>query len=280
MKIPCHGRQEPRQIIESRGVSLGMNRGWLLLFAELILTSATPDRMDPVIAAIRAELEENADPAIQKTSQRFFREDITCYGLKTAAVTAIAKQHWKEIRSREKEEIFLLCEELYQSGYLEEAFIVSAWVPNLADRFEEQDIAVFERWIDSWITNWAACDGFCNHAVGDFIVQFPERVADLKRWATSPNRWLRRAACVSLIVPAKRGAFLPEVFTLADLVLTDQDDMVQKGYGWLLKEASRKHTADVFDFVMERKAVMPRTALRYAIELMPAELKAEAMMRG
>ena len=56
--------------------------------------------------------------------------------------------------------------------------------------------------------------------------------------------------------------------------------MVQKGYGWLLKEASRKHTDKVFSYVMQHKAVMPRTALRYAIELMPKELKAEAMKRG
>ena len=54
----------------------------------------------------------------------------------------------------------------------------------------------------------------------------------------------------------------------------------QKGYGWLLKEASRKHTTEVFDYVMRNRAVMPRTALRYAIELMPKELKAEAMKKG
>jgi 3-methyladenine DNA glycosylase AlkD len=112
------------------------------------------------------------------------------------------------------------------------------------------------------------------------MMQFPERVADLSRWATSPNRWMRRAACVSLIVPAKRGGFLPEVFTLASLVLTDPDDMVQKGYGWLLKEASRKHTDEVFAFVIQHKKVMPRTALRYAIELMPKDLKVEAMRKG
>jgi 3-methyladenine DNA glycosylase AlkD len=55
--------------------------------------------------------------------------------------------------------------------------------------------------------------------------------------------------------------------------------MVQKGYGWLLKEASRKHEKDVFDYVMRNKKAMPRTALRYAIELMPKDLKAEAMKK-
>jgi len=236
--------------------------------------------MDPVIAAIRKELSENADPVIRDTSKRFFKEEITCYGVKTAAVTAIAKKYWKEVRSREKREIFTLCEEFYRSGYLEEAFIVSTWAHALSDRFEPGDLAVFEHWIDTGITNWAACDNFCNHAVGDFMMKYPERVADLKRWATSPNRWMRRASCVSLIVPAKHGEFLSEAFMLADMVLTDPEDMVQKGYGWLLKEASRKHPTEVFTYVMQNKAVMPRTALRYAIELMPKEMKAEAMRRG
>jgi len=130
-----------------------------------------------------------------------------------------------------------------------------------------------------WITNWAACDGFCNHAVGDFITKYPDQVGVLKRWAISPNRWVRRAACVSLIIPVKHGEYLSEVFELADLVLTDPDDMVQKGYGWLLKEASRKHTHEVFAYVMKKKSVMPRTSLRYAIELMPKELRSEAMKK-
>lgn len=235
--------------------------------------------MDPVIAAIRKELEEKADPAIRESSKRFFKEEISCYGLKTADVTAIAKRYWKEVRSREKSDIFALCEELYGSGYLEEAFIVSSWIPSLSDRFEPQDLMVFERWIDRWITNWAACDGFCNHAVGDFITKYPDQIGVLKRWAISPNRWMRRAACVSLIIPVKHGEYLSEVFELADLVLTDPDDMVQKGYGWLLKEASRKHTHEVFTYVMKKKSVMPRTALRYAIELMPKELRSEAMKK-
>jgi 3-methyladenine DNA glycosylase AlkD len=73
--------------------------------------------------------------------------------------------------------------------------------------------------------------------------------------------------------------FLGNVFEIADLLLTDNDDMVQKGYGWLLKEASRKHQKEVFDYVMRNKKAMPRTALRYAIELMPKDMKAEAMKK-
>lgn len=235
--------------------------------------------MDPVVEAIRQEFAAHADPEICEKSQRFFKEEVRCYGMKTATAISIAKKYWKEVKTRDKQEIFRLCEELYSSGMMEEAFVVSAWAPRLADRYEPGDIAVFRHWIETYITNWATCDGLCNHAVGDFIVQYPEEIAELKRWTQSENRWMRRAAAVSLIVPAKRGMFLGEAVEIADLLLTDTDDLVQKGYGWLLKEASRKHTDEVFSYVMANKRDMPRTALRYAIELMQKDLKAEAMKK-
>jgi len=235
--------------------------------------------MDPVISQIRQELNNQADSRIQKTSQRFFKEEIPCHGIKTAAVIVIAKNHWKEVKRRPKQEIFSLCEELYESGYLEESFIVSNWAHALSGRYEREDMAIFRHWINTYITNWASCDGFCNHTMGDFIEKFPEYISELKHWTLSDNRWMRRAAAVSLIIPAKQGKFLEEIIDIANLLLTDKDDMVQKGYGWLLKEASRKHQTEIFDYVIRNRKYMPRTALRYAIELMPKEQKAAAMKK-
>ena len=63
------------------------------------------------------------------------------------------------------------------------------------------------------------------------------------------------------------------------MLLSEEDDAVQKGYGWLLKEASRKHQKEVFNYVLENRKTMSRTALRYSIELMPKELKNEAMSK-
>jgi 3-methyladenine DNA glycosylase AlkD len=73
--------------------------------------------------------------------------------------------------------------------------------------------------------------------------------------------------------------FLKDIFGIADILLLDKDDMVQKGYGWMLKAASEAYQKEIFDYVVSKKTVMPRTALRYAIEKMPQELKAEAMRK-
>ena len=235
--------------------------------------------MQQLLKALRADLKKNADPATRDTFTRFFKEDILCYGIKSAALQRIAKQYWKQIRDWNKQKIFALCEELYKSDYCEEAFIVSQWVPQLSESFARSDLAVFKRWINTYINNWAKCDGFCNHAMGDYIEKFEEDLQELKTWTRSKNRWVKRAAAVSLILPARRGKYLADVLEIADALLLDPDDMVQKGYGWLLKEAGRLHCKEIFAYVMKNKNIMPRTSLRYAIELMPKELKTEAMKK-
>jgi 3-methyladenine DNA glycosylase AlkD len=235
--------------------------------------------MKQIIKEIRTELARNTDSATQKSFQRFFKEEVKYYGVKTATVGRIANKFWTDVKNLSKDEIFKLCEELYSSDYTEEAFIVSFWVPKLADKFELNDLDLFKKWIEKYINNWAKCDGFCNHSIGLFIEKYPEIIEELKTWTKSENRWLKRAAAVSLIIPAKEGKFLADIFEIADRLLLDKDDMVQKGYGWMLKEASRLHQKEVFDYVVKNKNIMPRTALRYAIELMPKELRAEAMKK-
>ena len=108
---------------------------------------------------------------------------------------------------------------------------------------------------------------------------FPDHVKRLRQWAGLPNRWMKRGAAVSLIIPARNGLFLEDVFSIADDLLLDPDDRVQKGYGWMLKAASQAHPDEVFAYVMGKKDSMPRTAYRYALEKMPKEWRAEAMKK-
>ena len=235
--------------------------------------------MQNIIEQLRAELQAAVDPATVASNERFFKEPVKMYGVKVATVTKMANRYWQEIKNSTKSEIFTLSEELLKSDYCEEAFVVAEWLPKLTTQFEPSDLAIFENWIDCYINNWAKCDSFCNHTIGNFINKFPKSVNTLKKWAHTSNRWMKRAAAVSLILPARHGNFLNDIFEIADILLLDKDDMVQKGYGWMLKEASRKHQQEVFDYVVRHKAVMPRTALRYAIELMPPEMRASAMKK-
>lgn len=165
-----------------------------------------------------------------------------------------------------KQEVFLLCEELWKSNYMEESFIACNWSYAMKMQFAPDDFEIFRRWIDTYVSNWASCDTFCNHTLGEFIIRYPSYLASLKEFTLSENRWMRRAAAVSLIVPARKGMFLSEIIDISDSLLLDKDDLVQKGYGWMLKVASQVYQQAIFDYVMKNKTLMPRTALRYAIE--------------
>lgn len=235
--------------------------------------------MEPVLERIRKDLRNQADEKTRESGKRFFKEEVETYGVKTNQVSKIAKAYFKEVKHLEKAEIFSLCEALWQSGYLEESFVACDWSYSLRKSYEPADFEVFERWLNSYVNNWASCDTFCNHTIGAFIEMHPGYLSRLRNWTKSDNRWVRRGAAVTLIAPARKGKYLNDIIEIADALLTDGDDMVQKGYGWLLKVASQTHQKEVFDYVVSRKEKMPRTALRYAIEKMPEELRKEAMKR-
>lgn len=233
-----------------------------------------------IITDMRRELENRTDPAGQAQAQRFFKEAIKVYGLKAGEVRKIGKKYFSQIKHLTKQEILALCEHLWQSGYNEEAGIACEWANSINKNYAAEDLAVFERWIDTYVTNWAACDTLCNHPVGTLVTMYPEQITTLKSWTPSVNRWKRRAAAVSLIIPARNGLFLNDIFEIADSLLTDTDDLVQKGYGWMLKAAAEAHMQAVFEFVTARKDRMPRTALRYAIEKMPPAMRKQAMAKA
>ncbi len=236
---------------------------------------------ETLLEAVRDALKEKVDPKTRDTSHRFFKqgEAARVYGVKTAEVRKIGKAFFSQIKTSPKEVIFDFCEALWQSNYLEEAVVACIWSEALSKQYTPSDFTILERWVNTYVDNWVACDTLCNHTIGDFVMKYPDYVAELMLWAKSPNRWVKRAAAVSLILPARKGWFLRDIFEIADTLLLDEDDMVQKGYGWLLKSASQAHQQEVFEYVLTNKAEMPRTALRYAIEKLPEAMRRDAMSK-
>lgn len=234
-----------------------------------------------IISDIRQALIDSIDPKALASSERYHKpgEAPNVHGVRMGEVGKIAKEGLKQIKGLSKQDIFELCEQLWQPGYLEESVVACIWAESLHKQYEPTDFKIFEHWVHDYLTNWADCDTLCNHTVGGFVMKYPEYIAELKKWATSSKRFVRRAAAVTLIIPARKGLFLNDIFEIADILLPDEDDLVQKGYGWMLKAASEADQQEVFNYVMSKKDIMPRTALRYAIEKMPADLKAEAMKK-
>jgi len=226
---------------------------------------------------IQNKLLKISNPQVAESGKRFFKEQIKIRGVKTPEVQKLAREYFSQIDIMEKSEVFNLCEDLMKTDYQEEFFIACEFSYRIRKKFEKSDFKIFEKWVSIYINNWAKCDTFCNHTMGTLIEKFPELISEIKKWTMSKNLWVRRASAVTFILSARHGKFIDDVFEIADSLLTDSEDMVQKGYGWALKAASEKYPKRVYDFAVKRVDKMPRTAFRYAIEKLPQEMRQLAM---
>ncbi|MFC1475384.1 DNA alkylation repair protein [Candidatus Zixiibacteriota bacterium] len=233
-----------------------------------------------IIQKLKTEITKHDKPENRHDYQRFFKEKLADpVGLKTPVLRKISKQCFKEIKDRPKKQILDIGDELLASGERYMRFFAFDWAGNVKHQYAKSDFTRFARWLKKYVDNWGSCDHLCCWPLGHLLLQFPELAAKTKKWTKAKNRWERRAAAVCLIVPVRQGLLLKEVCQTADLLLTDEDDMVQKGYGWMLKDASNRFPDEVFQYVMAHKTKMPRTALRYAIEKLAAQRRREAMKK-
>jgi 3-methyladenine DNA glycosylase AlkD len=219
------------------------------------------------------------NPKNIKDYSRFHKDGKTHIEIATPLVRNVSLKNFKEIKNLEKKQIFSLCERLLRikgSGYQDIAF---DWAFRLKKKFQKEDFKIFESWLKKYVNTWGGCDDLCTHALGEFIYQFPEFLPQTTGWTKSKNKWFRRASAVILIYPLRKGKYLKEAFGVAKILLNDNDDLVQKGYGWMLKEASKLYRNEIFNFVFKNKNLMPRTALRYAVEKLPEKFKKQAMAK-
>lgn len=230
-----------------------------------------------LVASVLGELKALADPDRKRGHEIYFKGTIDSLGIPMAQVLMVARQFARDLRQADRVTVFDICEALFKSGGFEASIIACHWSRIPRKQYEASDIRVFGRWLDRYVGNWATCDTFCNHSVAMLLERYPHTADTLLSWARSPNRWVRRGAAVSLIVPAKKGLFTGTILAIASILLHDEDDMVQKGYGWMLKEAYAAHPSELEEFILGHAGEMPRTAFRYAIEKWPPALRKQAM---
>jgi len=109
--------------------------------------------MSILAAKIREDLRRSADPKAKESMQRFFKEPLNCYGMKTAEIAKIMKAHLGEALALGKAGVFALCEELFASGIYEEGIIAASWADKVAGGFVPGDAATFRGWVERYINN-------------------------------------------------------------------------------------------------------------------------------
>ena len=199
-------------------------------------------------------------------------------GRKTKLFRDVAKRYKKEISSLDISEIYRLCEELLRNRGRGETTIAYQIIFDNRKKYNKETFDVFEKWLHQYIEDWWDCDDFMTHAFYDILMKYPENMDRLKNWIKSDNFAVRRSAAVILIRPAQKGLLANgKIFDICDLLMDDPHYLVQKGYGWLLKESVKSYHDFVVEYIESNIHRMSRTAFRYALEKLPKEEKARLM---
>jgi len=218
---------------------------------------------------IRRALKDGGSASRAKGVQWFFKEEIKSYGWYTADLRAVAVRVRHDMaQEREMEFVVSVADKLFSGRNLEEKVFAVFLLEKQTQLFGDKEFKLFTSWLDR-ISSWADHDALVHYLIAPMVAGKPVRTKQVFRWAKSPSRWLRRAACVALIRGAREKRFFQEIVRLSGMLLKDQDDMVQKGLGWLLRETAKYDPARTVPYLMKIRGHAPRLVLRTACETLP-----------
>lgn len=170
-----------------------------------------------------------------------------------------------------------VADRLFSGPVLEEKIAAVFLLEKLAAEFGDREFKLFESWLDR-ISSWSDHDALVHDLIAPMMIAKPSRVKEIVRWARSHDPWHRRAACVALIRGSRARMFFKEITKLSDSLLADQDDMVRKGLGWLLRETAKFDPVRTVSYLMTIQKRAPRLVLRTACETLPEPSRAKVLL--
>jgi 3-methyladenine DNA glycosylase AlkD len=227
--------------------------------------------LHPTKTGVSRALAKLARPVGAFNAERYFRGDhgLRFYNVGTKPMRAFARSIYVANRDEwSVDQAMRLADQLIADPYLETKSVGIELVARYRRSFTPKLLPRWKRWLarnDS--ANWATTDAICGLLIGPLLVQHPELTAQMRRWASDRNMWVRRASIVSLIKPiATRTIPVDLAYNVSAALHPDEHDLIHKAVGWTLREAGKVDPARLERYLRANGASIPRTTVRYAIE--------------
>ena len=227
---------------------------------------------------IRRRLEELADKEKAQVLQRFFKtgpgeygEGDVFLGIKVPELRKLAKEY-EGIALKEAKQ--LLRSSIHEQRLLALLLLIR--------KFSKRDAGarkrIYELYIGNtqYINNWDLVDVAAEHVVGAYLME--RNKEQLYRLAKSASLWERRISILSTFHYVKHNEF-SETLKISKMLLSDEEDLIHKAVGWMLREVGKRHLLTEEKFLRAHYKMMPRTMLRYAIERFPGP-KRQRYLKG
>jgi len=225
-----------------------------------------------MLDVLRQEIINTADGEKGKILQRFFKTgkgdygegDIFC-GLTVPQSRSIAKKYHELPLT---DTVTLLHAKIHEERLI--ALLILIIKFQKGDESDKQ--AIYETYLKNtrYINNWDLVDLSADKIVGAYLKDHDRKI--LLDLAHSKDIWERRISMVSTYQFIRDLKEYKDTFAVADILLQDNHDLIQKAVGWMLREVGKRVSREKEEeFLLTRYQKMPRTMLRYAIEHFPEE---------
>ncbi len=225
-----------------------------------------------MLKEIKSELHSLADPEHAEISQRFFKtgkgeygEGDVFIGVRVPKIRALAKKHQK-VKLDVVEDF--MTSEIHEERML--AIVILMHKFRKGSNAEKEEIYNFYLNHLEHVNNWDLVDVSAMYIIGVFLENRSRDV--LYELVHSKNLWFRRVGIMSTFWFIKKNDF-DDTLNLAQILLHDEEDLIHKAVGWMLREVGNRNRKTEEAFLQKHYKDMPRTMLRYAIENFPEELR-------
>ena len=231
---------------------------------------------------IRRVLKDGGSAPHSAEVQHFFKEEVRSRGWRTAELRKVAVRFRRSIaKERGMPFVVEVADNLFSGHMLEEKTFAVFLLEGQTAAFGAREFKRFSSWLDR-VTNWSDHDGLVHYVLSPMVAAEPRYCPEVFRWTKSPNRWRRRAACVALIRGARVKKLFAEIVRTTEALLGKQedDDIVQKGLGWLLREAAKYDARRTVPYLMKIRHRAPRLVLRTACETLPPKDREKVLVKS
>ncbi|MCP5145213.1 MAG: DNA alkylation repair protein [Gammaproteobacteria bacterium] len=229
-------------------------------------------------AALLRELRQQADPEVAASSQRFFKTAPGQYGAGDRFLGLRVPQLRKAAKAYAGLEQAQLLHALRSPWHEVRLCALLVMVAQFERGDANKQRALYRTYLANidFVNGWDLVDTSAPAIVGGYLCHRSHR--PLYKLIRSMNLWQRRIALLATFTFIRLGDF-STTLALAQQVLDDEEDLIHKAAGWMLREVGLRNRAAVTAFLDRFANQMPRTMLRYSIERFPDRLRRHYLAR-
>ncbi len=230
------------------------------------------------LSGLKRELKAEANPEKAKILQRFFKTGPGEYGAGDVFLGVTAPKIRKIAKKYHNLGLADVIKLLHSKIHEERATALLIMIGKFQRGTKKEKEEIYKTYLKNakYVNNWDLVDMSADKIAGDYLFNRPKGI--LYKLASSKNLWERRIAVMATFNFIKKNEF-EETFKIVEILLNDSHDLIHKAVGWMLREIGKRNLKAEEDFLNKHCRKIPRTALRYAIEKFPENIRKQYLLR-